>query len=31
MIQRGKLSFRAERIEGMSEIKRIFAMCGVTP
>jgi heterodisulfide reductase subunit C len=31
MIQRGKLSFRAERIEGVSEIKRIFAMCGVTP
>jgi hypothetical protein len=29
MISRGKLSFRAERIEGTEEIKRIFEKCGV--
>jgi heterodisulfide reductase subunit C2 len=31
MLSRGKLSFRAERIEGVDEIKRIFEKCGVTP
>jgi heterodisulfide reductase subunit C len=31
MLSRGKLSFRAERIEGVAEIKRIFEKCGVTP
>jgi hypothetical protein len=31
MLSRGKLSFRAERIDGVDEIKRIFAKCGVTP
>jgi len=31
MLSRGKLSFRAERIEGVDEIKRIFAKCKVTP
>ncbi|HEY5386482.1 MAG TPA: 4Fe-4S dicluster domain-containing protein [Thermoleophilia bacterium] len=30
MLSRGKLSFRAERIEGVDEIKRIFAKCRVT-
>ena len=30
MLSRGKLSFRAERIEGVAEIKRIFEKCGVT-
>ena len=31
MLSRGKLSFRAERIQGVVEIKRIFEKCGVTP
>jgi len=31
MLSRGKLSFRAERIEGVDEIKRIFEKCKVTP
>ena len=31
MLTRGKLSFRAERIEAVDEIKRIFEKCGVTP
>ena len=31
MLTRGKLSFRAERIQGVDEIKRIFEKCGVTP
>jgi heterodisulfide reductase subunit C len=31
MLSRGKLSFRAERIEGVAEMKRIFEKCGVTP
>jgi hypothetical protein len=31
MLSRGKLSFRAERIDGVAEIKRIFEKCGVTP
>ena len=31
MLSRGKLSFRAERIEGVDEMKRIFEKCGVTP
>src|SRR5450759_2832235 len=31
MLSRGKLSFRAARIEGVAEIKRIFEKCGVTP
>jgi heterodisulfide reductase subunit C len=31
MLTRGKLSFRAERIEAIGEIKRIFEKCGVTP
>jgi heterodisulfide reductase subunit C2 len=31
MLSRGKLSFRAERIEGVAEIRRIFEQCGVTP
>jgi heterodisulfide reductase subunit C len=31
MLSRGKLSFRAERIEGVDEIKRIFEKCDVTP
>jgi heterodisulfide reductase subunit C len=30
MLSRGKLSFRAERIDGVDEIKRIFEKCGVT-
>jgi heterodisulfide reductase subunit C len=31
MLTRGKLSFRAERIEALDEIRRIFEKCGVTP
>lgn len=31
MFARGKLSLRADRIEGVDEIKRIFEQCGVTP
>ena len=31
MLSRGKLSFRAERIEGVDEMKRIFEKCGVSP
>lgn len=31
MLSRGKLSFRAERIDGVAEIRRIFEKCGVTP
>ena len=31
MIARGKLSFRADRIDGVEEVKRIFEKCGVTP
>jgi heterodisulfide reductase subunit C len=31
MLTRGKLSFRAERIEAIDEIKRIFQKCGVKP
>ena len=31
MLSRGKLSFRAERIEGVDQIKRIFEKCKVTP
>lgn len=31
MLSRGKLSFRAERIEGVDEMKRIFEKCGVKP
>ena len=31
MLTRGKLSFRAERIEAVDEIKGIFEKCGVTP
>ena len=31
MFGRGKLSVRPDRIEGVAEIKRIFAKCGVTP
>ena len=31
MLTRGKLSFRAERIEALDEIRRIFEICGVTP
>lgn len=31
MLSRGKLSFRAERIEGVAAVKRIFEKCGVTP
>ena len=31
MLTRGKLSFRAERIEAVDEIKRIFEKCGVRP
>ncbi len=28
MMSRGKLNLRAERIEGVDEVKRIFRMCG---
>ena len=31
MLSRGKLSFRAERIQGIAEIRRIFEKCEVTP
>jgi heterodisulfide reductase subunit C len=31
MFARGKLNLRADRIEGVNEIKRIFEQCGVTP
>jgi hypothetical protein len=31
MFARGKLNLRADRIEGVNEIKRIFERCGVTP
>lgn len=31
MFTRGKLNLRADRIEGVNEIKRIFEQCGVTP
>jgi heterodisulfide reductase subunit C2 len=31
MFSRGKLGIRAERIEGVAEMKRIFEKCGVTP
>ena len=31
MFSRGKLSVLPDRIEGIAEIKRIFAKCGVTP
>ena len=31
MLSRGKLSLRADRIDGVDEIKRIFEKCGVTP
>jgi heterodisulfide reductase subunit C len=31
MFSRGKLSFRAERIQGVDQMKRIFEKCGVTP
>ncbi|MFA4966054.1 MAG: 4Fe-4S dicluster domain-containing protein [Thermoleophilia bacterium] len=30
MLTRGKLSLRAERIDGVDEMKRMFAKCGVT-
>jgi heterodisulfide reductase subunit C len=31
MFARGKLNLRAEKIDGVAEIKRIFEQCGVTP
>jgi heterodisulfide reductase subunit C2 len=31
MFARGKLNIRADRIDGVNEIKRIFDQCGVTP
>ncbi len=31
MFARGKLNLRADRIDGVNEIKRIFEQCGVTP
>ena len=31
MFARGKLNLRADRIDGVDEIKRIFEQCGVTP
>jgi heterodisulfide reductase subunit C len=31
MFTRGKLNLRADRIEGVSEVKRIFEQCEVTP
>lgn len=31
MFTRGKLSLRAEKIDGVNEVKRIFEQCGVTP
>jgi heterodisulfide reductase subunit C len=31
MFARGKLNLRADKIDGVSEIKRIFEQCGVTP
>jgi heterodisulfide reductase subunit C len=31
MFARGKLNLRADKIDGVNEIKRIFEQCGVTP
>jgi heterodisulfide reductase subunit C2 len=31
MFSRGKLNLRADRIDGVAEVKRIFEKCGVTP
>jgi heterodisulfide reductase subunit C2 len=31
MFARGKLNLRADRIDGVNEVKRIFEQCGVTP
>jgi heterodisulfide reductase subunit C2 len=31
MFARGKLNIRADKIDGVNEIKRIFEQCGVTP
>jgi heterodisulfide reductase subunit C2 len=31
MFARGKLNLRADKIEGVSEVRRIFQQCGVTP
>jgi heterodisulfide reductase subunit C2 len=31
MFARGKLNLRADRIDGVKEVKRIFEQCGVTP